>query len=87
MAVKKRVRKSVSEKNVDSEKVSKDISKKMLMIMIIAILIISLLSIGIYFVFTDKSSNPEKGKLVELSSDSAQVKVTLVVEKVQNGVG
>lgn len=87
MAAKKRNKKLIPQNDLGQEKVSKDISKKMLMVMIIAILIISLLSIGIYFVFTDKSSNPETGKIVELSSDSAQVKVTLVVEKVQSVAG
>lgn len=61
--------------------VSKDVSKKMLMIVVIALVVISLLSIGIYFIFSENTSGSNAKNAVKFSSQSAEVKVTLLIEK------
>lgn len=86
MKVKKRNRSKITKPNPACQQeiyqdVSKDVSKKMLMIVVVAVVIISLLSIGIYFVFSDNSSSSIPKNAVEFSGQSAEVKVTLLIEK------
>ena len=72
---------------VSAQNVSKDISTKMLVVMLVAVLVLSLLSIGIYLIFTEQLSSQGKENTISFSNVSNQVKVTLIVEKVNGGTG